>query len=1095
MAWTEAQRAAIDGDGNLIVSAAAGAGKTSVLTERVLRLMQDGMDLENMLILTFTRAAAGEMKMRIAKRLEEEIQKSSGEQKRRLRAQSAQVGNANISTIHAFCSKVVFRHFFRVGLTPSAKTMDETESAVLQNEVRETLLTALATDDPSAYRLLVQCFGGEAALIETLQHADRFLGAQPDPEAWLAEQEANTLDRNAFDRLLADDLLACQHELEMAMDELQNASSALPPACDGVLAVTDELLMHMRGALLQTERQPYGEALSFANETGRLNWPKDFSQEERAPITDAKSALLALARAQMASMATDADRLWQIEQQCTPYLTALFALLRSYREAYAAEKRARNVLDFNDLEHMTIAILKDDEIAAEYRERFETIIVDEYQDSNRVQESILQRIARPNTLFYVGDVKQSIYRFRMAEPKLFIEKCGAFCGDVGTRIDLPDNFRSGKAVIDAVNRVFGTVMRKEIAGIAYDERAALRQGRRQPDGLVELHLFEKSADSDEDAIEDAEAQARFAAQTIFSRMERPIVLDEQGTTRPCRYDDFVVLLRNKKHAALWQRTLAFCGIPCYAQTTGGYFDAIEVKLVLDLLRCIDNRRQNIPLLAVMRSPIGKFDDETLYRLRPASKKQTLLERLLEVRASDAQVDAFLSMLERYRSLSRRISMDALLCTIFDDTLFAEQMGALRGGEQRMANLDALTERACTFDKTGNSGVHGFLHYMENTAASADVGAAQTITANVVRIMTIHSAKGLEFPCVFLASLGSQYNHDDERKTLLLHAEKGVGLRYADADGVRYDAFSRRIISRAVADESWQEEQRVLYVGMTRAKSELYLLGSLLHVETALNKLPLPTLSKLRAANCPLRVLLLATQGALLPQVHFKREFSELETHTAPPIPAPTKDELQALSERFAWRYGWHETELLPDKTSVTAQQARDALTFEAPVFTDEADAKALGTRTHSILERLPLKMLSMDELSAVAARIGNVPPSHLCAVSWFLHTPLYERMCRSPRVEREWNFVFPMDATALLDTTVHETILLQGVIDACFLEDGSWVLLDYKTDHVEGDAKLHAARHQRQVDLYARALGALTQIPVRETYVVLLNANEIVRMA
>ena len=1096
MKFSEAQQRAIDTQGNVIVSAAAGAGKTSVLTERVFRLVEAGTPIDRMLILTFTRAAAGEMKSRIAARLEIAAKEAEEEPKRAyLRAQAQLCASANISTMHAFCAKVVFRHFFRVDLAPSAKTMDETESAVLMREVRERTLTALAAEQPEDYRTLIGGFNGETALIETLGKLHSFLSAEPDPDAWLDRTEATLCDRNAFDALLKEELLLDQKELSLSLYELSAARDALPPSCDKAITLLDDILMHARGALLMTERTAYGEALAGIPVVGNLSFPKDFSADDRVPIKDAKAATVKLVKEQAARYAQSNESLFLTQTAGERLIVPLFRLLRTFRAAYAEEKRQRAVLDFNDLEHMTIEILKDERIAAEYRDRFLFVIVDEYQDSNRVQEAILGRIRRADNAFFVGDVKQSIYRFRKAEPGLFLDKCRTFTGRVGTRIDLKENYRSSEAVIASVNRVFETILREPIAGIEYDESARLHRASSESGGRVECHIFEKQADTDEESIDDAEAEARFIAQSIIERMQRPIYDAKAGDMRPMSYGDIAILLRSKTNAAVFSQTLAFMGIPCFAQMSGGYFEAIEVQLVLNVLRVLDNRRQDIPLLSVLRSPFFGFTDEELIALRAPRKKGDLLDCLLCVRDSNPHVQKTLDTLDRWRALARRVSMEELLDTILDAVQFRERMGALPGGVQRVLNLDALIDRARAFDAAGSGGVHSFLGFMDDAATAADLGASQTVTANVVRIMTIHKSKGLEFPIVYLAGMGKQFNRKDESDVLLLHERYGVGLQFLDALGVKRRTYARRLIAKAISDAAWQEELRVLYVGMTRARSELYLLGCVSKAEQAIDRLPLPTLGALRSCSNAMRLLMLSLNGYLPLTVHQKGEVSAVtEAPMLPVLPAADPEEWKALAEHLAWRYPFPAPSDLPTKTSVTALHASALEPFEDPIFSSGDDGAALGSRTHTILERLPLRLLTGAELDALAKQVGDVPASHLNAVKWFLSTDLYWRMVQASRTEREWSFVRPVSANRLMDTDETEPILLQGVIDACFLEDGAWVLIDYKTDRVTTDPTEHAERHRRQITLYAEALEALTHIPVREAYIVLLNAHAVVKM-
>ncbi len=1096
MNYSERQLAAICAKGNVIVSAAAGAGKTSVLTERVFRLVQEGTPIDRMLILTFTRAAAAEMKTRIAGRLEAAARNAQGDAELRyLRSQAQLCASANISTMHAFCSKVVFRHFYRVGLTPSSKTMDETESAILQREVRERILTEYASEHPEAYRDLIGGFNGENTLISMMNKLYDFLSAEPYPEAWLKHTEASFNDPDAFSSILEAEFSLDKNELNRSLAQLAVLRNRLPLSCEKALAMLDDILLRGRGALLQVCRDDYLCALRSI-QGGNLSFPKDLSSSEKDPVKKAKSETMKLIREHIDRYSIAPDKLLETQRDGARLVSRLFSLMRTFLNAYAEEKRQRAVLDFNDLEHMTIEILKDEQISAEYRERFLYVVVDEYQDSNRVQEAILSRVSRSGNLFFVGDVKQSIYRFRKAEPKLFLEKCKTFSGEAGTRINLMENYRSSKAIIDAVNLVFRTVMKEDIAEINYDENAMLYHKSPDSGGKVECHIFERKTAQEEESIEDAEAEARFIADHLIQRMQKPITDTETGGVRQLQYRDVAILLRTRTHAAVFAEALAFAGIPCYAQISGGYFDAIEVQLVLNVLRVLDNRRQDIPLLSVLRSPFFEFTDEELITLRTAHKKGRLLDCLLNAEEKNEHVRETLARLDFWRNLARRVSMERLLDTVLDSVQFREKMGSLPGGIQRIMNLNALIERARAFDLSGSGGVHSFLDMMDNAAAAADVGASQSVTANVVRIMTVHKSKGLEFPIVYLANLGKQFNRKDEKDSLLLHEQYGVGLRYLDSDGVKQQTYSRRLIRQLISNASWAEELRVLYVGMTRAKTELYLLGCVSNVEDSLDTLPEPTLSYLRSADNSMRLLMLSLNGSEISlMVHKKSRTAEQDgSIAAPAIPPVDSSELDFLKHYLDWSYPYPPAARIPAKTTVTDLESDTLDPFYEMSFFDESSAAQIGSRVHAILEHLPMKPVLPEELEQMTTLYGGLPASHRSSLLWYIGTDLHSRCIRSPRVEREWSFVLSLPANELFGTDQSDPVLLQGIIDACFLENNAWILLDYKTDHVENDPAAHAERHRKQISLYAKALHTLTGIPVREAYIVLLNARTAVRM-
>ena len=1098
MDWTREQQQAIGEQGNLIVSAAAGAGKTAVLTERVVRLVEGGMDIDRLLILTFTRAAAAQMKERIQNTLQKRAAETTDEaMKLRLYRQSARCPNASISTIHAFCRRVVNRHFHLVGLSPSAGTLDETESAVLRSEAVDQALTALATEDAPSYRLLIRAFEREDALKEALKDLTDFLMAQPDPMGWLGQAEENFTSRAAYDRAVDLCFEEDKATFQAALDDLIRLRDSYPPSWGKLIAYLDETIPHARGALLQREPATYAQALSSVI-FGRLPTQKDMEERDREALKKARDKVKTEAQTQQETYGRDGEQQWQTHLAGAKVLLALTSLWRRQQTIYDGMKRDRDRIDFNDLEHFCAQILKNEEAAREYRDRFTAIIVDEYQDSNAVQEAILNRIKRDDDLFFVGDVKQSIYGFRMAEPGLFLEKLRTFTGAAGKRIDLNHNFRSSPEVLAVVNRVFEKLMTPDQSDVLYDEKAALRSGMEQPAGAVELHLIEKKPDEaaeTAESLEGAEAEARFCARRIRELMENELYREApDADPRPYRYGDFAILLRSTANARVFARTLALGGIPCYAQLTGGYFESVEVMVMLNLLRVIDNRRQDIPLLSVLRSAVGGFSHEELIDLRTRYPKGELLDCLLAAAEDDPEGKAarFLDRVEAWRQESVIATVEELLSRLLDETELYVEMGALPGGIQRQANLDALVSKAQSYDATGSFGLHGFLKYMDDARDSARSGAAQTVQSDVVRILSIHKSKGLEFPAVFLCELNRQFSREGENAPLLLHRDLGMGLIFVDGDGVKRDPLFRRGVKLLNRRQQVEEEMRVLYVAMTRAKRRLVLVGSEKNAREALDKPEVLTPYAVRGARSFLRWLLMTAKADIPAFVHPREEFVLPAGVARPALPDGDPALVASLMRRYAYEYPFAEVAGVPNKTSVTALADKHTLTFTEPAFAAEEGALRRGTDVHELLRRLPLKPLRSEELDAYL--VAHDGQRYKVNLAYFMGTDLFARMCQSPRVYRELPFTLAMDTGELLGVPSAERVLLQGVIDVCFQEGDGFVLLDYKTDHVEGDPALWAERHRRQVELYARALGTLTGRPVTEKYVVFLNGRACVRL-
>lgn len=1175
--WTEAQQRAIDARGNVIVSAAAGAGKTAVLTERLTQLVAAGTPVDRLLVLTFTRAAATEMKQRMEKRLRTAAAEAGDPEKQAyLRAQAGALGRAYISTVHAFCARVLRRHGHLLDLPPSVRVLDELETPVVVGRVRDALLTRLGAEEDADYRTLLAAFGGEDAAWAAVQQVAAFLQSQPEPARFLDDAARRYDDPQWMARTLQAVTDEARAALCAAVQTLERARDALPPDWAGAIGTLDDELLQLRGVLLQTEYDAYRAGL-LAFERGRLTFPRGTAEADKAPAQAARKAVKACVDAQRAQFFRPAAEERALLLGTGGVVRALRAVVRQYEAAFAAEKRRLGAVDYADLEHMALKLLQMDAVAAEYRERFCYIAVDEYQDSNRVQEALLEAVRREDNLFFVGDVKQSIYRFRQAEPALFLEKLARFDGAHGTRIDLTSNFRSAPDVLESVNDVFRAILTPETGELAYDARAALVPGRAGLSGGTELHLIERALAGapEEDAPEedaqqggagagadepledllDAEVEARLVARRIRALMAGGTVPDrETGQARPLRYGDFAVLLRTRTHAAHFAATLAQEGIPSYAQLSGGYFDSVEVLLALNLLRVVDNRRQDIPLLSVLRATgagDGAFSGAELARIRAAHPDGTFFDALeamaagagetgeaeraepagagekfgadTAAEAADAALArrcaAFLARVAAWRAESRLVPVEALLARLYDETGLYAEMGALVGGAERQANLDALLARARAFEAGPERGVAAFLRFMDHSKeGNADLGAAQAVGADVVRILTIHRSKGLEFPVVFLCELGRRFRLDGQREDLLLHAAGGIGLRWIDG-GVKRDTAARRALQQRLRREQLAEEMRVLYVGMTRAEHRLVLVGSWKNAARLLAQAEAhPTAAQVLACTAPLQWALMGTRAHCDTRLHAREPLlaAAPAAGRAAPLEAPGREAAEALARRLAWRYPFSAAAALPAKAAVSdlarrmGAAAAEPPAFDPPAFLPAGAPEAAaaltaaerGTAVHAVLAGLPLAPMAEADVRAhveALVRAGRLTAAQAAAVpcaalSWLTRTPLYGRMAASARVERELPFSHAVPAAALFGAAAGaEPVLLQGVIDCCFLTDAGWVLVDYKTDRVPpGEpAARQAAAHAPQLRLYAGALAQLTGLPVAERLVVLLSARAI----
>ncbi|MBQ3664096.1 MAG: UvrD-helicase domain-containing protein [Clostridia bacterium] len=1146
MEWSDSQYRAIFEQGNLIVSAAAGAGKTTVLTERICSAVIAGVPIEQFLVLTFTRAAAAEMKQRIQSRLQKAVDECRDDSLRPfLLAQSVAVNSANISTIDAFCTRILHRHGHTIGLDSSVGIADEIQLSVMKDRIRDTFFTALAVEKDPDYHRMLQALRSEDAVWEAVQALSEFLETRPDPDGWLDKTESEYLSAPYLDRLYGTLLDGMKLNLSGPVDRYVSERYALGNEFPKASAIMDDELSRLRALLQMNTYEQYREA-ALSIEFRRLNWPKNTDPSVNGPVKEARDAARDCWKAQRAILSgkREDDETELINSY--PILQSYLSVTRRYTDALSDMKWKQGVMDFSDAEHFALKILSDERIAEEYRDKFRYIMIDEYQDSNGVQEALINAIRREDNLFLVGDIKQSIYRFRSAEPALFLDKIRTYTGKAGKRIDLNDNYRSSAEVIRAVNAVFERIMTEPVADMDYNENARLHLKSDNPYGSAEMAavvtvpdvsntvLDESGAqdslltDEEQTYLEDvkgAELEARFIAKRIREMIDNVPYRDKEGNDRPLNYGDFAILLRASTNAQLISEVLAMEGIPCFAQASGGYFDAIEVQILLNCLRVADNRRQDIPLLSVLRSPLFGFTTEELARVRVLERgKGQFYESFFalsdrepegEYKALIGKVKKAAAFIDELHDMSLTTGPTGLLLKIVDETGYYEQTGALPAGQQRLRNIDALIEKAHTFESSGLSGVWRFVRAMEAASKNADIAVPQNSAGDVVRILTIHQSKGLEFPVVFVAQTASQFNRKDLAKPIMFHSDLGIGLRY-ESKHARLETIVRRADAEKVLSESIAEEMRVLYVAMTRARQNLILVASVKDREKTMERAGVPlSPTEAKKAPSPLFWLLSAAapDGPDLPLtiVPCEKLLPSAQGGTPGFVQEPDPDYEKKLAESLSYRYPHPEATALPGKQAVS-QAARlsgepgsplfmERLSFDPPAFLtgNEPTAAMRGTATHRLLERLPLRVTDAESLRAEIEALlssGRLTQEEsdmirMDSVEWYVSSDLWKRASASEETHREWTFTVSVPASEVFDTPLSETVLMQGVIDFCFLEDGKWVLVDYKTDALLPDEtpQSHAEVHRRQLELYSVALQRITGKPVSEKYVVMLNSR------
>ena len=1215
-------------DKNVLVSAAAGSGKTAVLTARIVDRILDEkhpVSIDRLLIVTFTDAAAAEMRERIGKAIEEKIKEDPDNAF--LKRQSTLVHSALIMTLHSFCLYLIRNHFDRIGIDPSFRVQSAEEGKILLSDTLDEVIAKMRENEPEEYERLLDfydCILDDSTVRELVLKIGRVAEARPFPLDWYAHMEKVMTDyaSNPEGSALAD--FALSYENDVLYDVLDNMEKAIeytnePGGPANYKTLFDKEKGFVQNLLSQkTIRERYALYNTFSFD--RL--PKESASDLKTLAQNLRDSWKESINNLWSSFYfLPFDREMEEDVKNTRILLTLLKISRNLYIAYDLKKRKRNVIDFSDMEHFALEILytKDEErkvseVALAYRDFFEEVMVDEYQDSNEIQERLLSAVAwekeDTGNRFMVGDVKQSIYRFRQAKPQIFREKYDSYrIVDVespevpkekNVRIDLSSNFRSRSEVLSAVNRVFEDSMHRSVGEIEYDKDARLYLGASYPEveeGLnrAELIVLPNDAWRSSDIRGNINREALACGERIKELIEsaHPVLTrDENGNSvlRPVRYSDIVILLRKTSgRAPKIKAVLEGMGIPTMVLSKEGYFATPEIILVMNFISVIDNPRQDIPLLGVLHSFIGGLSETDLANIKKGHKQILLYDAISLYLANGrdealkSRLTAFLDKLSHYRLMSKRMGVYELLLRIYAKEGIYERFRALNLGEQRVANLKILLEKAQEFSGTGYTGLFTFLQYIENIRnRDIDFGEANILdeNADVVRIFTMHKSKGLEFPVCFLLGMGESLTKSADKKIIMVDEELGMGTEFADPVlRIKHPSFAKNVLLLKEAKEQRGEDLRLLYVAMTRAKEKLIMIG------TATNTLldqsgsfggnrSFTTLEILGLSNYMEMLLPVAERN---PKLYECRRFLPKEEEDAKQAEQINrevfKNELLGIPAGEAltkFVYPYEVLRNVHSKTTVSdlkkaayeeAQEASDELYpengfvetagfatdatagsnegFDAdadsyiPLFMrdnrDEITGAMRGSAFHRMMELMELKEFhdEMEELSGIKITqdsdhitkeigerltekvmkqikrfAGNLSLSETDSklirttnVVHFLESDMALRMEKadeSGKLYREQPFVIAIPATEVYPKLLSaeqsgeelqsEKVLIQGVIDVYFEEDGELVLLDYKTDYNVDEEEL-IKRYLVQLKYYARALESLEGKRVKEVYI------------
>ncbi|SKA89879.1 DNA helicase/exodeoxyribonuclease V, subunit A [Clostridium sp. USBA 49] len=917
--WTKEQKEAIETRNcNLLVAAAAGSGKTAVLVERIIRIIsneENPVDIDRLLVVTFTNAAAAEMRERIGDAISKALDKNP--ESKILQRQLTLLNKSKITTMHSFCLDIIRNNFHRIDLDPDFRIADSTEEILLKSETIDEFFEEkykeAEENTESNFLRLVEAYGGgrsDAKLKDIVINLYKFVMSGPWPEKWIKEayeafnvNEDFDFKETKWGKVIIEtvklELFEIKALINKAIDMIKN-SSGLELYLDTFnddMNIIDNLILSLNSKW---------EVIKYEFENCKFSKLKTlkkndiYDEDLKKKLTDIRNKKV---KEKIKQINNDFFNFSneEIKEELIfmyPLMKELGNLILDFNKLYTEKKRERGILDFNDLEHLALSILtaKDEndeivpsEIALEFRKHFDEILVDEYQDSNLVQEVIINMVSRkfednPN-VFMVGDIKQSIYRFRQAVPELFLEKYENYSKEEGSKnrvITLYKNFRSRSEIIDGVNYIFKSLMSKNIGELEYTDKEALNLGADYKiiqdydsitGGPIEIHIIEKKdkkeevsedikevseildEEDEEESLDNIQIEARVAARRI-----KELIMTKDGKNfkvfdkslndyRNLQYRDIVVLLRaTKDYAAIFVEEFEKEGIPVYADTGNGYFETIEIRTMMSLLQIIDNPLQDIPLIAVLRSPIFSFTPEELIDIRLVDNKVPFyiaLKKFAESSKNESnentlkKVKNFLENLENYRDKAQFMPIDELIWYLFTSSGYYGYVGAMPGGVQRQANLRILFERARQFEKTSYRGLFNFVNFINKLKNSnGDMGSAKILgeNENVVRIMSIHKSKGLEFPVVILSSSGKNFNMMDLNNKILYHQKLGIGPEYINPEKrIQHSTIIKMALKNKIKLETLSEEIRILYVAFTRAKEKLIITGMLNDIEASLSK--------------------------------------------------------------------------------------------------------------------------------------------------------------------------------------------------------------------------------------------------------------------
>ncbi len=1163
MAWTKEQEKAIYKNGNnILVAAAAGSGKTAVLVERIInKITNENIDVDKLLVVTFTNAAAAEMRERVLEAIYKKIEERPDDLN--LQKQIVLLNKSHISTIHAFCLEVIKNNFYKTNISPNFRLANTPEIELLRMETLEEVFENLYEEKDKNFIKLVNIYCGyrdDDKLKEMILKIYKYIQSMPYPEEWLQSQvkKFNLDIEEDFSKTIWGKILIKESKeiIRDSINILKNINKKLKLETDlskWYLIINEDI--ESLEKILQFEK--WDDIYNAIQELKFRTWAsdrkiiselKDRAKEVRdkikAKIDDLKTKTFIYNSNQANS---DIYEMYEV-------LKEIENVILKFSETYRNNKLEKNIIDFNDIEHLALQILVEKnedgkyeptEVAREYQEIFNEIAIDEYQDSNEIQEEILKSISNGNNIFMVGDVKQSIYKFRQARPEIFLEKYNTY---EDNKIQLFANFRSRSNVLDLTNTIFKNIMSKEFGSIEYNENEFLNVGQEYLEfegktlGKAELHIIdaseEEEIDEQDELIENVEIEAKFVANKIKQLInDNYYVFDKKKGYRKLQFKDIVILLRKTaKVAPIYEKELSKLEYPVFSDIGTNYFESIEIQIIMSLLKIISNPDNDIALATVLRSPIGNFTDNELIEIRLKNRNESFYKALLEKtenkKLSD-KINEFLNLIEDLRTKQEYLKLDELIWYIYEKTGFYNYVSLMQNGNIKTANLRMLFEKAKDYEQGSFKGLYNFISFIDRVIKNgSDMGAPKLIGENedVIRIMSIHKSKGLEFPVVFLCGTGNQFNMLDLNDNIMIHPDIGFGPKYINYERkIQYNTIAKESIKYQIKKELQEEEMRLLYVALTRAREKLIITGIDKNLKKSLKEkeellqMSDNTLTKEIAKKCKSyldwieNVNLCDDKMKELIDVyeHSKNEkFEEKDIdEEVVKLEIEEREINPEIEKVLTWKYPYKDLTEIEGKSSVSKIVKDDIENLEIelkkPKFLEpvlQLTKAEIGTTVHLIMQKLNfMKDYNIEEIESLLQSLVQkeiitekqreaVPKQKILA---FTQSEMFKEISKAKEIYKEQPFYINIPVKELYESESDEKILVQGIIDLYYIsENGEIVLVDYKTDYVpENDENYLIEKYSGQLRLYKRAIEQALGKKVDKEYIYSTYLNRRIKIS